>query len=167
MSDQTEATLARYRDAVLACAVMNFRQMARAVSAHYDSQLRPAGLRATQLNLLMAIESDAATTITGLAEILAMDRTTLTRNLKLLRDRGLVEKKRIALTAKGRRSAAAALPLWERAQRQFVKRRTSRPSASLCWTASAGPGPRRPRSNPEPETQSRHRPAAWARLAGS
>jgi DNA-binding MarR family transcriptional regulator len=100
---------------------MNFRQMARAVTAHYDAQLRPAGLRATQLNLLMAIESEAATTITDLAEILAMDRTTLTRNLKLLRDRGLVEKKRILLTTKGRRAAAAALPLWEGAQQQFVK----------------------------------------------
>lgn len=121
MSDQTEATIARYRDAVLACAVMNFRQMARAVTAHYDAQLRPAGLRATQLNLLMAIESGASTTITGLAEILAMERTTLTRNLKLLRDRGLVEKKRIALTPSGRRSAAAALPLWQGAQEQFIK----------------------------------------------
>ncbi len=121
MADQTEATIARYRDAVLACAVMNFRQMARAVTAHYDAQLRPAGLRATQLNLLMAIESGASTTITGLAEILAMERTTLTRNLKLLRDRGLVEKKRIALTPGGRRSAAAALPLWEGAQQQFIK----------------------------------------------
>jgi DNA-binding MarR family transcriptional regulator len=99
---------------------MNFRQMARSVTAHFDSQLRPAGLRATQLNLLMAIEGSAATTVTGLAEILAMDRTTLTRNLKLLRERGLVEKKGIALTQRGRRSAAAALPLWEKAQEQFV-----------------------------------------------
>jgi DNA-binding MarR family transcriptional regulator len=121
MPDQTEATIARYRDAVLACAVMNFRQMARAVTAQYDARLRPAGLRATQLNLLMAIESGAATTITGLAEILAMERTGLTRNLKVLRDRGLVEKKRLALTARGRRSAAAALPLWEGAQQQFIK----------------------------------------------
>ncbi len=129
MSDPTEATIARYRDAVLACAVMNFRQMARAVTAHYDA--------ATQLNLLMAIESEAATTITDLAEILAMDRTTLTRNLKLLRDRGLVEKKRIALTARGRRSAAAALPLWEGAQRQFVKSLGRRRWAALLDELSA------------------------------
>src|SRR5258708_21311115 len=103
MRDQTEATIARYRDAVLACAVMNVRQMARAVTAHYDAQLRPAGLRATQLNLLMAIESETATTITDLAEILALDRTTLTRNLKLLLARRLVVEKRIALTWRERR----------------------------------------------------------------
>jgi len=138
MPDQTEATITRYRDAVLACAVMNFRQMARAVTAQYDAQLRPAGLRATQLNLLMAIESEAATTVTDLAEILAMDRTTLTRNLKLLRDRGLVEKKKkIALTARGRRSAAAALPLWESAQQQFVKSLGRRRWAALLDELSA------------------------------
>lgn len=105
---------------VLACAVMNFRQVARSVTARFDDQLRPAGLRATQLNLLMAIETSTAVTITDLAEILAMDRTTMTRNLKLLRQRNLVDGKRIALTAKGRHAAAAALPLWEKAQAEIL-----------------------------------------------
>jgi DNA-binding MarR family transcriptional regulator len=105
---------------VLACAVMNFRQVARSVTARFDDQLRPVGLRATQLNLLMAIETSTATTITDLAEILAMDRTTMTRNLKLLRQHKLVESKRIALTAKGRRAAAEALPLWEKAQAEIL-----------------------------------------------
>jgi DNA-binding MarR family transcriptional regulator len=59
--------------------------------------------------------------VTELAAILAMDRTTMTRNLKLLRDRGLVESDRIALTSKGRKAAAAALPLWEKAQAGIVK----------------------------------------------
>ena len=99
---------------------MNLRQAARAVTAQFDAQLQSTGLRATQLNLLMAVETGAAVTITDLAEILAMDRTTMTRNLKLLRDRGLVAPDRIALTAKGRRSAAIALPLWEKAQARFV-----------------------------------------------
>jgi DNA-binding MarR family transcriptional regulator len=120
MPDQTSATLARYRSLVQACAVMNFRQVSRSVTARFDDQLRPAGLRATQLNLLMAIETGATTTVTGLADILAMDRTTMTRGLKLLRDRGLVQKKQIALTEKGRRSAAAALPLWENAQAELL-----------------------------------------------
>jgi len=114
-------TLTRYRDVVLACAVMNFRQVSRSVTARFDDELRPVGLRATQLNLLMVIETEAATTVTGLAEILAMDRTTMTRGLKLLRDRGLVERKRIALTEKGRRTAAAALPLWEKAQAEILE----------------------------------------------
>ena len=120
MPDQASATLTRFKDAVQACAVMNFRQVSRSVTARFDDQLRPAGLRATQLNLLMAIETAAATTVTELAEILAMDRTTTTRSLKLLRDRGLVEKKTIGLTEKGRRAAATALPLWEKAQAEIL-----------------------------------------------
>ncbi len=120
MSDPVDVTLERYRRVVLACAVMNFRQVARSVTARFDDQLRPVGLRATQLNLLMAIEASTAVTITDLAEILAMDRTTMTRNLKLLRERKLVESKRIALTSKGRRAAAEALPLWERAQAEIL-----------------------------------------------
>ena len=120
MSDPVDVTLERYRRVVLACAVMNFRQVARSVTARFDDQLRPVGLRATQLNLLMAIETSTAVTITDLAEILAMDRTTMTRNLKLLRRRKLVDGKTIALTAKGRRAAAAALPLWEKAQAQIL-----------------------------------------------
>ena len=120
MSDPVDVTLERYRRVVLACAVMNFRQVARSVTARFDDQLRPVGLRATQLNLLMAIETSTAVTITDLAEILAMDRTTMTRNLKLLRQRKLVDGKTIALTAKGRRAAAAALPLWEKAQAEIL-----------------------------------------------
>lgn len=120
MPDRTRATLARYTSLVQACAVMNFRQVSRSVTTRFDDQLRPVGLRATQLNLLMAIETGAATTVTGLAEILAMDRTTMTRSLKLLRNRGLVEKTRIALTGKGRHAAAAALPLWEKAQADIL-----------------------------------------------
>ncbi|HWO44543.1 MAG TPA: MarR family winged helix-turn-helix transcriptional regulator [Methylomirabilota bacterium] len=121
MSDPVDVTLERYRRVVLACAVMNFRQVARSVTARFDDQLRPVGLRATQLNLLMAIETSTAVTITDLAEILAMDRTTMTRNLKLLRQRKLVDGKTIALTAKGRRAAAAALPLWEKAQAEILE----------------------------------------------
>jgi DNA-binding MarR family transcriptional regulator len=120
MSDPVDVTLERYRRVVLACAVMNFRQVARSVTARFDDQLRPVGLRATQLNLLMAIETSTAVTITDLAEILAMDRTTMTRNLKLLRQRKLVDGERIRLTAKGRRAAAAALPLWEKAQAEIL-----------------------------------------------
>jgi DNA-binding MarR family transcriptional regulator len=106
---QAATTIARYQEVVRAYAVMNFRQVTRAVTAQFDDALRPAGLRATQLNLLVVIEGAFAVTVTELAAILAMDRTTLTRNLKLLRARGLVEADRIALTSKGRKAAAAAL----------------------------------------------------------
>ncbi len=128
---------------------MNLRQAARAVTAQFDAQLQPTGLRATQLNLLMAVETGAAVTITDLAEILAMDRTTMTRNLKLLRDRGLVAPDRIALTAKGRRSAAIALPLWEKAQARFVGSLGSQRWESLIDELAAAKAAIRKRSTSE------------------
>jgi len=127
---------------------MNLRKAARAVTAQFDAQLQSTGLRATQLNLLMAVETGVAATITDLAEILAMDRTTMTRNLKLLRDRGFVEAGRIALTAKGRRSAAIALPLWERAQARFVGSLGSQRWESLIDELAAAKAAIRPRSRP-------------------
>ena len=120
MKQAEEVSLDRYRRAVEACAVMNLRQASRVVTAFFDDALRPSGLRATQLNILMAIEVGAPPTVTGLAEVLAMDRTTMTRNLQLLRGRGLLATDRIALTPKGRRAAARAMPMWERAQGAVV-----------------------------------------------
>src|SRR5260370_39536064 len=98
MPDRAAATLARYRRAVRACAVMNLRQAARAVTAQFDAQLQSTGLRATQLNLLMAVETGAAVTITHLAQILAMDPTTRTRNPKPPPDRPPPEPGTIART---------------------------------------------------------------------
>jgi DNA-binding MarR family transcriptional regulator len=146
MPDHARATLARYRSAVEACAVMNFRQAARTVTAYFDERLRPARLRATQLNLLMAVEMAAAATVTDLAEILAMDRTTMTRNLKVLRDRGLVARHRIALTEKGRRSAAAALPLWEMAQAQILRSLGQQRWSALLGDLAAAKASVQPRS---------------------
>lgn len=120
MKPTEEAGLERYGRAVEACAVMNLRQASRVVTAFFDDALRPSGLRATQLNILMAIEAGAPPTITGLAQVLAMERTTMTRNLQLLRERGLISRERIALTARGRRTAALAMPMWERAQAVVV-----------------------------------------------
>jgi len=120
VSRSQAALLGRYRDAVAACAVMNLRQATRVITAYFDDELRSTGLRATQLNILMAVEVARPATVSGLAEILAMDRTTLTRNLQLLRRRGLIEPAQIALTARGRNAAATAMPHWERAQATVV-----------------------------------------------
>ena len=115
-----DVLLSRYRTAVAACAVMNLRQASRLVTAFFDEELRPAGLRATQLNILMAIEVAAPRSVSAIAEIVGTDRTTMTRNLQLLRKRGMIDARRIALTPRGRATAAEALPLWERAQATVV-----------------------------------------------
>ena len=106
------------------CACHTLRKAARAVTQYYDGALRPTGLRATQFTILVTGARTGTATMTELADILVVDRTTLTRNLKPLRDRGLIEsvagedrrERLIAITAKGRQALARALPAWRKAQ---------------------------------------------------
>jgi DNA-binding MarR family transcriptional regulator len=110
------------------CACRHVRRAARAVTGLYDRLLAPSGLRATQVTLLVALEKAGPAPFTRLAGVLGMDRTTLTRNLEpLRRDRLLAlrpgEDRRVRLamiTEKGRKTLAAAIPLWQQAQRQIT-----------------------------------------------
>lgn len=111
------------------CLATKLRQAARAVSAHYDAQMASAGIRGTQFSVLIALAQAPLIPMSKLAEVLVMDRTTLTRNLSpLLRD-GLVEAheaqdrrvRAYALTARGRQSVERALPGWRSAQADLQK----------------------------------------------
>ncbi len=91
--------------------------------------MQSTGLRVTQLNLLAAISILGPSTINTLADKLAIDRTTLTRNLKLLEQQGSIDitagrdrRERIAsITPEGERALKAAFPLWQDAQSQVVE----------------------------------------------
>jgi DNA-binding MarR family transcriptional regulator len=114
---------------VTACACLNVRRAARAVTALYDQTLAPTGLRATQVTLLVALEKTGPIPFTRLAGLLGMDRTTLTRNLEPLRRAGLLslrpgEDRRVrlaAITEKGRKALGEAIPLWQQAQRRITE----------------------------------------------
>ena len=113
---------------VRTCACFNLRKAARAVTQLYDEVLAPSGLRGTQFSVLAVVSAAGAATMTELADTLVMDRTTLTRNLKPLLDRGLVERgegedrrqRPIAITPAGRDALGQALPLWEKAQARIA-----------------------------------------------
>src|SRR5678809_206242 len=72
------------------CACLKVRTAARAVTRVYDDALRPVGLRATQLSVLVAVASGEAVSIASLSRMLGMDRSTLTRNLRPLEEKALV-----------------------------------------------------------------------------
>ena len=72
------------------CACHRVRTAARTVTRAYDETLRPVGLRATQLAVLVAAAADDALSITSLAKYMGMDRSTLTRNLRPLETEGLI-----------------------------------------------------------------------------
>ena len=111
------------------CACFGLRKAARVVTQMYDEALRPSGLGAAQFNLLVAVALMEAPTITRLAGVLAMDPTTLLRNLApLARDKlinvdpGDDRRTRIVTLAEaGHAALARALPLWRRAQGRIVQ----------------------------------------------
>ena len=112
------------------CACHKVRTAARAVTRAYDQALRPVGLRATQLAVLVAVAMNNAISINALAEFMGMDRTTLTRNLRPLEKEGLVARgiegwrrsRALEITKKGRSRLRQALPLWSRAQQVLRKK---------------------------------------------
>ena len=112
------------------CACFNLRKAARAVTQLYEEILRPTGLRATQFSLLVAASLFGPITVTRLAEMGVIDRTTLTRNFKPLVKRGYIEvvlgKDRrtrvVSLTGRGGKVLRKALPLWKKAQAHVVRK---------------------------------------------
>lgn len=106
------------------CMGMHVRRASRIVTQVYDSALRPVGLGVNQFMLLVSIHLMESAPITRLAQELFTDQTTLTRNLKLLEQRGLVaiapgddrRVKLVSLTVEGQSILAQGLPLWEQAQ---------------------------------------------------
>lgn len=111
----------------LPCACANLRRATRAVSQLYAQEFRPTGLEGTQFSLLMVLSRAGETTQSRLAEMLAIDSTTLTRTLAPLRRKGWVRgtpgadrrERRLQLTPAGRRQLQRALPHWERAQQRL------------------------------------------------
>ena len=111
------------------CACFNLRKVTRAVTQLYDDMLRPSGLRVTQFSLLVVGRMMGPVSVTRLAEMTVMDRTTLTRNLELLRKQGLIEVARgedrrtriVTITPRGNAALAEAMPFWKKAQAHVVK----------------------------------------------
>jgi DNA-binding MarR family transcriptional regulator len=111
------------------CTCLAIRQAARHVSQFYDQHLAPCGLRTTQYSILAKLQTiGTPSPIHRLAEALAMDRTTLGRNiLPLQRDgliavtRGTVDRrsKDLHLTALGESRLSEARTHWATAQEGF------------------------------------------------
>ena len=123
-----EALRAVSRTVAMSCAGFSLRRAARAVTQHFDHALAACGLRTTQFTLLAAMALRGPVTTNELARILVMDRTTLTRNVRLLREAGWVDTSpgrggrelRFELSAAGRDTLAAAIPVWRTAQDGIV-----------------------------------------------
>lgn len=103
------------------CLCLAAQRAARALARRFDDALRPVGLTSGQFSLLMSLNRPKPPSIGAVAALLAMDRTTLTANLKPLERRSLLrtavdpEDRRgrlLSLTDAGRQLLQSALPIW-------------------------------------------------------
>ncbi len=106
------------------CYCMNFRRMANALTKYYDSMLADVGLTANQLSLLTDIQSIEPCNRSELAKCARVDRTTVIRNLEMLRKKGLIEDMEgkvnaIKLTEQGVKIMEEGFLLWKNAQDQI------------------------------------------------
>jgi DNA-binding MarR family transcriptional regulator len=111
----------------LPCACQNLRRVTRVVTRIYDQELRTAGLEITQFGLLTALVAIGEANQKRLSAGFAMDSTTLTRTLGLLRKQDWVRvrhgkdrrERLFSLTKAGKRQLAEAQPYWERAEQRL------------------------------------------------
>ena len=110
------------------CASFNFRRTARAVTRMYDAALQESGMRSTQWAILVSIAKSQPVAIGAVSDVLVVDRTTLTRSLRLLEREGLLtiskrstmRQRFLSLTEKGEDALRRSLPAWRKAHQRFV-----------------------------------------------
>lgn len=104
------------------CLCLHAQRAARALARRFDEAFRPLGLTNGQFSLLASLNRPRPPVMGEVADLLAMDRTTLTAALKSLTRRGLVEvrpdeadrrSRRLVLTPAGKALLKKAYPVWK------------------------------------------------------
>jgi DNA-binding MarR family transcriptional regulator len=109
------------------CLSLNLRWAARNVTRHYEQALEKASISATQLPIVAAVHAMEMPSLATLAENLDLERSTVSREVKILVRDGLLEltpgrdgrTKEVHLTRKGVTTLARAIPLWKEAHAEL------------------------------------------------
>jgi DNA-binding MarR family transcriptional regulator len=111
------------------CVSNNLHQTARAITKIYNEEMRPCGILRAQYSILGFVLRFGVVQLTELADSLYLDRTTLSRNLKPLEKRGLIQinksrtdarAREVSLTEDGKRQFREASKYWRKAQKKIV-----------------------------------------------
>ncbi len=112
------------------CLCLHVQRAARALARRFDEALRPVGMTNGQFSLMMSLNRPAPPPMKPVAELLAMDQTTLTAALKPLQRQGWVEilvnpadrrERLLQLTSNGKAALAAAVPIWTSTHAEIEK----------------------------------------------
>jgi DNA-binding MarR family transcriptional regulator len=116
------------------CLCLHVQRAGRTIGRRFDDALRPLGLTNYQLSLLISLQAGGPPTIGKLSEEMAMDRTTLTANLKPLERCGLVKiraddrdrrLRHIVLTRTGRQLVARGYAIWKKVHAAEIRKLAS------------------------------------------
>lgn len=109
------------------CYCATSRRIARTLTARYDAALAPAGLTAAQFETLNVLNALGTSSGRMLVDTLALDKTTLSRNLQSMtaanlvlatQDRNDARQQQYSLSPAGRKKLAKAMPLWQAVHNQ-------------------------------------------------
>ena len=118
---ETPIALSTVHEVRDSCLCLATQRAARRLARRFDRAFKPVGLTNQQFSLLMPLNAPGPVSMGAIANLMGMDRTTLTAALKALERRGYVETgrdpkdrraRRLSLTDAGRAALAAALPIW-------------------------------------------------------
>ena len=109
---------------LLDCTCFKLRRLSRQITQLYDDSLRPTGLRITQFSLLSLLRKKGSMSIVDLAEGLGSDPTSISRALRPLMLKNLIElksgsdkrSKLVSLTNNGKKKLHEADHYWTEAQ---------------------------------------------------
>ena len=112
------------------CLMSSARRLSRILTAIYDEELRPLGLKPGQLAMLLVIAKAGLVRRIDIGRITDLDPSTLTRNLPLLLEDDWIEEvanssdgrgNPVRITAKGRAIIKKAVAPWKKAQQRACK----------------------------------------------
>ncbi len=126
------------REIARECVGARVRMLNRLVSRIYDDQVRPHGLKFSQMNILTVVTLHGPVQPVEVARILSLEKSTLSRNVSLMEANGWLETlpgrgnaQLLRATAQGRRLLKKAAPGWRKAQKRVVSLLGGRTAAAV------------------------------------
>lgn len=107
---------------------LRLRKISRLISRIYDKKMKNIGINISQLNMLLSIFTNPGANLSEISKSVLMDRSTLTRNFRLLkRDELIIELPigtdrrciRYEVTKRGRKAMEKAFLIVERCQKEI------------------------------------------------
>lgn len=127
------------------CLARRVLVLTRTIGGLYNETLRPLGITVMQLNLLVMVAKRGPVSPGEVAKRLHLDKSTLSRNVRLTEDHGWLSvssgasgrAQLLTIEPKGRKVVEKALPLWQEAQERARELLGERGTRSIYTTADA------------------------------